>query len=97
MKRSPILLGIRRVKKNKDSKQVASAEELDEDEWEPQYDLMVPDQVVIVDDANIYQIFGDSIFTAPQEDLLEGQFRKSSHCARLISQQSSTLHSALAG
>lgn len=72
MKRSPMLLSIRRVKNNRDDKQEASAEELDEDEWDSQYDLMRPEQVVVVDDANIYQIFGDSIFTAPQEDLLEG-------------------------
>ena len=72
MKRSPMFLGVRRVKNNRDSKKEASAEELDEEEWDSQYDLLRPEQVVVADDANIYQIFGDSIFTAPQEDLLEG-------------------------
>ena len=40
MKRSPMFLGVRRVKNNRDSKKEASAEELDEEEWDSQYDRM---------------------------------------------------------
>lgn len=77
MKRATILLGTKRTKKVKDaSVAVQSANggpaDMDEDEWDLQYDLLRGDQVVIVDDTNAYQFFGDSIFTAPQEDLLEG-------------------------
>lgn len=74
MKRAPALLAARRVKKNGPSKhsQDASADQ-DEDDWDFEYDLMRPDQIVIADDTNAYQLFGASIFTAPQEDLLEGE------------------------
>lgn len=73
MKRSLMLLGIRRVRKDRGNKKEPSAEELDEEEWDSQYDLLKPEEIIIADDANSYQIFGDSIFTAPQEDLLEGE------------------------
>ena len=76
MKRSPMLLGSRRVKKAKlsTSKKPVDdlAGDLEEENWEYQYDLLTPDKVVIADETNAYQLFGDVIFTAPQEDLLEG-------------------------
>lgn len=76
MKRSPFLLGSRRTKKSNEKSEkpdVAGAlADLDEEEWELQYDLMKAEQVVIADDTNAYQYFGDSVFCAPQEDLLEG-------------------------
>lgn len=50
----------------------ANSMDLDEDEWDLQYDLLRADQIVVADDTNAYQIFGDALFTAPQEDLLEG-------------------------
>ena len=34
--------------------------------------LLRPSEVVIVDDTNVYQLFGDRIFCAPQDDILEG-------------------------
>ncbi|KAH8112414.1 hypothetical protein DFH11DRAFT_1607467 [Phellopilus nigrolimitatus] len=73
MKKSPILLGARRVRKAKEKtdKKEAVNDELDEEEWDSQYDLLRPDQIVVADDTNAYQFFGDSIFSAPQEDLLE--------------------------
>ncbi|KAJ7129825.1 hypothetical protein C8R43DRAFT_1026002 [Mycena crocata] len=62
MKKAPILLGTLRK----------GSSDLDEDEKDLQYDLKRPDQIVIADDNNALQNFGDSLFTAPQEDILEG-------------------------
>ncbi|KAL0956086.1 hypothetical protein HGRIS_002254 [Hohenbuehelia grisea] len=67
MKRTPILLAVRRKVKRADGK----AHDLDEDDWEFQYDLKRPEEIAIVDDNNAFQLFGDSLFTAPQEDILE--------------------------
>jgi Protein of unknown function (DUF3684) len=76
MKRVPILLGIqRKVRAETDEdKQMPSPVDLDEDDWDVRYDLRKAEEIIIVDDTNAYQVFGDSIFTAPQEDILEGQF-----------------------
>ncbi|KAL5498075.1 hypothetical protein ACEPAH_3006 [Sanghuangporus vaninii] len=71
MKRSPILLGTRRVRRERSNAKKELDEALDEEEWDFQYDLLRPDQIVIADDTNAYQSFGDSVFSAPQEDILE--------------------------
>ena len=68
MNRSNVLLGSRRVKKDGGE----SSGEGDEDNWDLQDDLLQPSKVAIVDDINAYQLFGDRIFCAPQEDILEG-------------------------
>ena len=75
MKTSPILLGSQRIRKRDDKhrKSQDDIDDLDEDEWESQYDLLKPGLIVIADDSNAYQLFGDSIFCAPQEDILEGK------------------------
>jgi hypothetical protein len=73
MKKSPILLGSQR-KLQSSGEQGTSAGDLDDDEWDLQYDLRRPDQIVIADDTNAHQFFGDSLFTAPQEDIIEGSF-----------------------
>ncbi|KIK92678.1 hypothetical protein PAXRUDRAFT_829728 [Paxillus rubicundulus Ve08.2h10] len=70
MRISPVLLGVCRQKATKASSEKSSG--WDEDEWEDLHDLRKPRDIVIADDTNTYQLFGDSIFTAPQEDLLEG-------------------------
>ncbi|KAL4253718.1 hypothetical protein ABKN59_003690 [Abortiporus biennis] len=71
MKLTPMLLGSRRTKRN--NKTTASKPgDLDEDEdWDVEYELLKADSIVIADDTNAYQQFGDSVFSAPQEDLLE--------------------------
>ena len=56
----PILLGIRRKKTT------------DGGEWEHERGLREPGQVVIADDMNSYQLFGDTIFVAPRDSGLEG-------------------------
>lgn len=80
MKRSAVLLGSQRVKKTKATTSKKQADEhagdLEEEDWEYQWDLLTPDKVVIADETNAYQLFGDVIFTAPQEDLLEGDFHR---------------------
>ncbi|KAI5995736.1 hypothetical protein EDC04DRAFT_3147921 [Pisolithus marmoratus] len=63
------LLGIRRQKPTKTT--ANSTQEPDEDGWEFQHNLLKARDIVIADDTNAYQLFGDSIFAAPQEDLLE--------------------------
>lgn len=69
MKVSPILLSFRRQRKSR--KESNKALDIDEDDWELLYDLRKPLDVVIADDTNAYQMFGESIYTAPQEDLVE--------------------------
>ncbi|KAJ7251757.1 hypothetical protein B0H12DRAFT_1118770 [Mycena haematopus] len=64
MKKAPILLGTLR--------KTSATGDLEDDEKDLLYDLKRPDQIVIADDNNALQNFGDSLFTAPQEDILEG-------------------------
>jgi len=49
-----------------------TSSEGDEDDWDLQDDLLQPSKVAVADDTNTYQLFGDRIFCAPQEDILEG-------------------------
>ncbi|TFY51778.1 hypothetical protein EVJ58_g10387 [Rhodofomes roseus] len=74
LKRSSVLLGSRRVKKPRPTEKSKSPDDLadlEEDDWEYEYDLLPAGQIVVADDPNAYQVFGNAIFTAPQEDLLE--------------------------
>lgn len=72
---SPILLGVRRQTPTKAVTE--NIPESDEYGWEFQHSLLRVRDIVIADDTNAYQLFGDSIFAAPQEDLLEGKsFRR---------------------
>jgi hypothetical protein len=61
MTRSKMLLGSCRVKRGGGGK----------DDWYLQDQLLQPGEVVIVDDAHAYQLFGDRIFCAPQDDIIE--------------------------
>lgn len=65
-----MLVGLKRVRSAKRSEKQGN--DADDDDWDTQDQLLRPDQVVIADDTNAYQLFGDSVFSAPQEDLLEG-------------------------
>ena len=59
MKRTPILLGIRRVRKTQSAttkKLNEPAGELDEEDWDYQYDLLTPDKIVIADEQNAYSV-----------------------------------------
>ena len=48
-----------------------------QDDWDFQDDFLHPNKVAIVDDINVYRLFGDRIFCAPQEDILEGIYSSS--------------------
>ncbi|KAI0077558.1 hypothetical protein K474DRAFT_1750473 [Panus rudis PR-1116 ss-1] len=71
MKRAPILLASRRIKRSRTEKKGSLDEFDEEDDWDLEYDLMRPSSVAVVDDTNAYQLFGEVIFSAPQEDRLE--------------------------
>lgn len=71
MKRSSILLGCQR----KSRTQQKSDDDLDEDEWDIVYELKKPSEIIIADDTSAYQFFGDKLYTAPQEDIIEGEAR----------------------
>ncbi|KAJ3549086.1 hypothetical protein NM688_g5219 [Phlebia brevispora] len=71
MKRAPILLGVRRVRREKRQTKAATADPEEDEDWDYVYDLLTAEKVVIADDTNTFQLFGDVIFTCPQEDLLE--------------------------
>ena len=77
MKRTAIFMGSKRIKKGKEPTSPkangSAALDLDEEEWDLQYELLRADQIVLADDTNTFQIFGDALFSAPQEDLLEGE------------------------
>ncbi|KAG6829550.1 hypothetical protein H0H92_004219 [Tricholoma furcatifolium] len=70
MKKAAILLGSMRKPRKVDQKG-DGADDLDEDDWDLQYDLRKAEEIIIADDTHALQAFGDSFFTAPQEDILE--------------------------
>ncbi|KDR75405.1 hypothetical protein GALMADRAFT_227055 [Galerina marginata CBS 339.88] len=78
MKRSPILLGLQR----KSRRQNKETDDWDEDEWDISYDLKKSNEIIVADDTHAYQAFGDSLFTAPQEDIIEA-FYISLGCLKL--------------
>ena len=73
LKKAAILIGSRRVRKNR-SEKAADLADGDEEDWDLEYDLLTPNQVAIADDTIALQQFGEVIFCAPQEDIVEGGF-----------------------
>jgi hypothetical protein len=71
MKGSNVLLGSRRVKKD-GGKALGEGIQGNQEDWDFQDDLLLPNEVAVVDDTNAYRLFGHRIFCAPQEDVLEG-------------------------
>ncbi|KAF8070283.1 hypothetical protein FPV67DRAFT_1486835 [Lyophyllum atratum] len=69
MKKSAILLGSKRKPRKADEK--GNTDDFDEEDWEVHYDLRKAEEIIIADDTHAHQAFGDSFFTAPQEDILE--------------------------
>lgn len=65
-----MLLGSQRKPRKKNSKD--DEDDFEEEDVDLQYDLRKPDEIIIADDTHAHQAFGDSFFTAPQEDILEG-------------------------
>jgi hypothetical protein len=69
LKQADVLLASRRVAKGGKKSSVS----LEEDAWDLQYGLFKAQDIIIADDSNEYQSFGDEIFCCPQEDLLESE------------------------
>ena len=67
MTRSKILLGSRE-KRGGSNAPIG----VNKDDRYLQDDLLQPSEVVVVDDANAYQLFRDRIFCAPQFEIIEG-------------------------
>jgi len=71
LKDAAILVGSRRIQ-GKRSNQTTDPVGNDEG-WDLEYKLLAPNQVAIADDMIAFQQFGEDIFCAPQEDILEGE------------------------
>ena len=67
-----VLIGSRRVRRQKLNK-AADLVDGNEEDWDLVYKLLAPSQVVIADDVIALQQFGEDIFCAPREDILEGE------------------------
>jgi len=72
MKQSPVLLGTQR--KPRESNAKIDLDDFDDEDVELRYDLREAKEIVIADETHAHKAFGDSIFTAPQEDILEGLY-----------------------
>ncbi len=70
MRQAQFLLASRRTPRKKSEKE--NGDSLDDDEWDTEFSLRTPGEVVIADDLNAYQLFGEKLYVAPQEDILEG-------------------------
>jgi hypothetical protein len=82
MKKAPILLGSQRKLSNKGGETSPTVADFDDiEEWDLQYDLKRPDQMVVADDSVLHQLFGDKYYAPPPEDILEGR----SSCNHLAS------------
>ncbi|KAK0455114.1 hypothetical protein EV421DRAFT_1887456 [Armillaria borealis] len=68
MRRAKVLLGLKRKPKEKAN---IDYDDFDDDGWDTLYDLKAASDIVITDDTNAHQLFSESLFTAPQEDILE--------------------------
>lgn len=77
MKKAPVLLCYQR--KLIEQKGIKS-DDVEEEEWEVGYDLKIAEQIVIADDTNAHQVFGADLFTAPQEDIVEGTSSLLDYC-----------------
>ena len=73
LKGAAILVGSRSVRRQKSDKVLDPADG-DEEDWDLEYDLLPPSRVAIADDTIALQQFGEDIFCAPQEDILEGEY-----------------------
>ena len=77
LKVAAVLIGSRRVRRQK-SEKAADLVGGDEEDWDLVYELLAPNQVAIADDAIALQQFGEEVFCAPQEDILEGEYDSTS-------------------
>ena len=73
LKKAEILVGSRRVRRQKSDKPTDRAEG-DDGDRDLEYELLAPSEVAIVDDTIAFQQFCGDIFCGPQEDILEGEY-----------------------
>jgi len=73
LKKAAILVGFQRVRKRNADTATDPVDSYEED-WDLKCTLLAPNQVVIADDTIALQQFGEGIFCAPQEDILEGKY-----------------------
>lgn len=73
LKKAAVLIGSRRVRRQKSDK-ATDLVDGDEEDWDLEYDLLAPNQIAVADDTIALQQFGEAIFCAPQEDILEGEY-----------------------
>ena len=76
--KAAVLIGTRRVRKQR-SETATGLIDGDEEDWDQEYDLLAPNQVAIADDMATLQQFGEVVFCAPQEDILEGKCHSTLH------------------
>ncbi|TDL20724.1 hypothetical protein BD410DRAFT_841150 [Rickenella mellea] len=79
MKNAAILLGIKRTRKDgpgHGKAHMALDSSRHSAKWTWEDDLLRPHQIVVVDDMHAYDLFGDLIFSAPREDLLEEFYKE---------------------
>ena len=67
-----VLIGSRRIQRQR-SNNASGPIDSDRGDWDLEYKLLAPNQVAIADDMIALQQFGENIFCAPQEDILEGE------------------------
>ena len=71
LKKTEVLVGSRRVRRQRPD---GTADPLGyEEDWDVEYSLLAPNQVAIADDMITLQQFGEEIFCAPQEEILESE------------------------
>lgn len=73
LKKAEILVASRRVRKQKTDKAVGRVGGGEGDQ-DMEYLLLASDQVAVVDDMIAYRQFGEVVFCAPQETILEGEY-----------------------
>ena len=76
--KAAILVASRRVWRQKSGKATYFPDDDDEEDWDLEYNLLAPNQVAIADDTIALQQFSEVIFCAPQEDILEGEYGRTS-------------------
>ncbi|KAK2467792.1 hypothetical protein APHAL10511_000087 [Amanita phalloides] len=75
MRRASCLLGAQRKARKKQQAGV-DVDDTEDEDWEVIYHFRKPSEIVIADDTHSLRVFGNSLFIAPQEDILEDLYLK---------------------
>jgi hypothetical protein len=71
MRRTPCLVASQR-KLRKSQRSEGDINEFEDSDWEVTNYFKKPNEIIIADDTQSLRVFGESLFMAPQEDILEG-------------------------